>query len=290
MAQRSLGRGLGSLIPQRQMQSDSSISERNSGAETGERVQEIQINLIQPNPHQPREDFNREKLEDLINSIKQHGIIQPLIVLKHEQGYQLIAGERRYRSAKILGLKTVPAIVRSASEQEKLELAIVENIQRQNLNPIERAYGYQRLLEEFNLTQEQVAKRMGQHRAVVANSLRLLTLPPEIQKALKEGDITEGHAKVLLSITSEPERLRVCKEIIKDKLSVRAVENQARKVSVRRHVRKVNKDPNMAAREEALQESLGTKVTITRKGQQGTINIHFYSAEEFKAIINKITS
>lgn len=281
-----LGRGLGSLIPTKKIKP---ASGENGPTKSDEGVYELAVDAIKPNPHQPRQNFDHTALESLINSIKVHGIIQPLIVLQLGDGYQLIAGERRLRAAKILGLKKVPALIRTATEQEKLELAIVENVQRQNLNPIEKADGYRCLMEEFDLTQEEVAKKVGQSRAVVANGLRLLTLPAEMQKALQEERITEGHAKVILSVASPEERQRLFKQILKDSMSVRRAESEARQVTVRRHTRRVSKDPNIQEKEELLQSALSTKVEIKKHGQQGTISIHFYSAEEFKGIIDKIT-
>lgn len=288
MSKSTLGRGLNSLIPSKKIRTD--LEEEVISAGSGEQIQEIAIDKIEPNPHQPRQNFDRASLEDLINSMKVHGIIQPLVALRTEKGYQLITGERRLRAAKILDLKKVPVVIRSASEQEKLELALVENVQRQNLNPIERAHGYRQLIDEFGLKQEEAGRKVGQSRAAVANTLRLLTLPKVIQKALQEGKITEGHAKVLLSVESEDEREKIFRQILKDSLSVRVTEIQARKVTVRKHKRRVSQDPNILEKEELLQESLGTRVEINKKGHQGTINIHFYSGEELQEIIKKITA
>ncbi|MDD5040711.1 MAG: ParB/RepB/Spo0J family partition protein [Patescibacteria group bacterium] len=288
MVKSTLGRGLGSLIPQKLPSSGSSIQQ--SSEVSGDSVLHIPIGAIQPNPQQPRQHFDRPSLEDLIGSIKEHGIIQPLIVIKLKDGYELIAGERRLRAAKMLGLTTVPAIVRSASEQEKLELALVENVQRQNLNPIEKAYGYERLMEEFTLTQEAVAKKVGQNRATVANTLRLLTLSPEIQRAIAEGGLTEGHAKALLAIKDAGDRDRLFKSIIAGGLTVRDTEDKAHAGGARRRSRRGQKDPNLRQHEQDLEEALGTRVELRRQGQRGTITVHFYSAEELGAIIRKIVS
>ncbi|MFH1207089.1 MAG: ParB/RepB/Spo0J family partition protein [Patescibacteria group bacterium] len=278
-----LGRGLNSLIPprngDRKATTESAISPG---------THDLPIHEIQPNPHQPRKNFDRSALEDLMNSIKIHGIIQPLVVIRARGGYQLIAGERRLRASKLLGLKKVPAVIRSATEQEKLELAIVENVQRQSLNPIERAHGFQRLIDEFNLTQDEVGKKVGQNRVTVTNSLRLLTLPGDMQQALAEGKLTEGHAKALLGVETAAARECLFQEILKSGLSVRVAESQARRVSVRQHSRR-SKDPNILEKEDALQAALGTKVEIRRKGKRGTITVHYYSAEEFQAIVRKIT-
>ncbi len=289
MTKSTLGRGLSSLIPPSREAGESAGS--STVHATGERVKKVSTNDIKPNPRQPRTDFDRGSLEELIESIKVHGIIQPLIVQQNKEGYQLIAGERRLRAAKVAGMSSVPVVIRSSSDQENLEIALVENVQRQNLNPIERAFGYQMLVDEFNLTQEAVAKKVGQSRAAVANTLRLLSLPKKMQDALSAGKITEGHAKALMSVESESERERLFKDIVQNKLNVRIAEARAKKVSVRKHTRKTSqKDPNMQVKVDALQEALGTRVDIDRKGEQGAITIHFYSNEELQDIIRKITS
>lgn len=283
MASSTLGRGLESLIPGKRGTAASM-----QGAPSGDRIREVPVMSIHPNPHQPREAIAHGTLEELTSSIKEHGIIQPLVVVVEGDGYQLIAGERRLRAAKVLGLKQVPVVIRTATEQQQLELAIVENVQRVNLNPIEKANGYQRLMEEFTLTQEEVAQKVGQSRSAVANALRLLTLPPEMQRALQEEKMTEGHAKVLLGVQSATERTRIFNEIVKNSLSVRRTEAQAKTVSVRRHIRRVSQDPNLAEKENNLQAVLGTKVEIRQKGDQGTVTIHYYSPEELQEIIRTI--
>ena len=287
MTKSTLGRGLNSLIPLSKPAGESGGSVH----ATGERVKKVSVNDIKPNPRQPRTDFDRESLEELIESIKVHGIIQPLIVQQNKNGYQLIAGERRLRASKVVGLPSVPVIIRSATDQENLELALVENVQRKNLNPIEKAFGFQLLVDDFNLTQETVAKKVGQSRAAVANTLRLLSLPKKMQEALSAGKITEGHAKALMSVESDDDRERLFKDIVQNKLNVRIAEARAKKVSVRKHTRKrTHTDPNMQLKVDTLQEALGTRVAIDRKGEQGAITIHFYSNEELQDIIRKITS
>lgn len=288
MVKRSLGRGLGSLIPPKSV--SSSVTQEADSIDSGERILEVSVDQIKTNPHQPRQQFDRESLEGLINSIKVHGIVQPLVVVKIQGGHELIAGERRLRAAKMLGLKRVPVVVRTASEQEKLELALVENVQRQDLNPIEKASGYQLLVDEFNLTQEEVGNKVGQSRAAVANTLRLLSLPATIQNAISEGELTEGHAKVLLSVSSDRDREKLFKEILNTKLSVRATEGKVKKSTVRKHTRRTSKDPNLLEKEEQLQATLGTRVEIVKKGNSGHVMIHFYSGEELQEIINKINS
>jgi len=281
-----LGKGLGSLIPKK---IDQGVLLKDSKALPGdEMVKRIPVAEIKANPHQPRTDFNQEALEDLTNSIKEHGILQPLIVTLSESGYQLIAGERRLRAAHILGLETVPAVVREAEEQQKLELALVENLQRKNLNPIEEAVAFQRLIDEFNLTQDEVAKKVGKSRTAVTNILRLLTLPTDIQKALINEKINYSIARVLVGLPPE-QRLPFFNKILKEDLTVRAVEGEAKKVAVKRHFRQVKKDPNLSAQEEELQQALGTKVAIKKSGSGGQIVIEFYSEEELSGLIGKIT-
>ncbi|OGY43272.1 MAG: hypothetical protein A2729_02440 [Candidatus Buchananbacteria bacterium RIFCSPHIGHO2_01_FULL_39_14] len=280
-----LGKGLSSLIPpkidKKILAADSAVSE------SEERIYQLAVQKIKPNPHQPRTDFDYQSLEDLTNSIKEHGILQPLIVTSTDNFYQVIAGERRLRAAQILGLKTVPAIIREVKEQEKLELALVENLQRKNLNSIEEAVAFQRLIDEFNLTQEEVAKRVGKSRAVITNTLRLLSLPTEIQKALIEGKINYSTARVITGLPPQ-QRLKFFQQVLKGDLTVRAAEGQAKKVSVKRHFRRT-KDPNLSALEEKLQATLGTKVVIKKTGQTGTIVIEFYSPEELENLIGKLT-
>jgi len=280
-----LGRGLSALIPNKikpeVLPEDSALRPKE------EKVLQIAVNEIKTNPQQPRADFSHESLEDLINSIKEHGILQPLIVTQTVAGYQLIVGERRLRAAKILEQATVPAIVREAQEQQQLELALVENLQRKDLNPIEEAVAYQRLIDEFSLTQEAVAKRVGKNRAVVANILRLLYLPTEIQKALIEGKINYSTARVIVGLPAE-QRLDFFAKVLKNDLTVRAVEGQAKKIAVRKHFRQAQ-DPQIKAWEEALERSLQTKVVIKKSGATGQIIIEFYSAEELAELLKKLT-
>ncbi len=281
-----LGRGLSSLIPPK---IDKKIFSKDSGVLADEEmVIQVPIVKIKSNPLQPRSDFDHEGLEELTNSIKEHGILQPLILTEEGDGYQVVAGERRLRAAKILEFKTIPAIIRDIKEQQKLELALVENIQRKDLNPIEEAVAFQRLIDEFSLTQEAVAKRLGKSRSAVTNTLRLLTLPSEIQKAVITGKINYSTARVIVGLPVL-ERLKFFQKVLKQDLTVRAVEGQARKVAVKRHFRRV-KDPNLAALEEKLQAALGTKVSVKKSGETGSIVIEFYSAEELEEIIAKITT
>ncbi len=278
-----LGRGLNSLIPSKKVIQAFSEAEAPQGA----RLIDVPVKNIRPNPQQPREDFGYQDLEDLINSIKEHGILQPLIVTKIDgENYELIAGERRYRAAKFLNLRTVPAVVRTVKDQEKLELALVENIQRKNLNPIEEARAFSRLMQEFNLTQEKVAERIGKSRPTVANTLRLLSLPDEIQQALRSGKIKESHARTLLGLSDKRVQLKYFSKILKNEMTVRDAETVVRRAKGYRQS-KIN--PALAAKEELLRGVFGTKVEIKKRGTKGQIIIHFYSDEEYSDIIKKIS-
>jgi len=280
-----LGKGLGSLIPVKTIKD---VLPADSKVAVGDEViRQAPIEKIKPNPHQPRHDFSHEGLEELINSIKEHGILQPLIVTQIDGGYQLIAGERRFRSAQIIGLKTVPVIIRNVKDQQQLELALVENIQRRDLNSVEEAVAYQRLIDEFSLTQDEVAKKVGKSRTVITNILRLLTLPTEIQKALISEKINYSTARIIVGLPPE-KRLIFFQKVLSQDLTVRAVEGEAKKVSVKRHLRKI-KDPNLAAQEDELQQALGTKVLIKKSGQGGQIIVEFYSEEELSGLVKKIT-
>ncbi|NUM25705.1 MAG: ParB/RepB/Spo0J family partition protein [Candidatus Buchananbacteria bacterium] len=279
-----LGKGLSSLIPPK---IDRTIMPSGSEVLPGEEtVVQMPIEKVKANPMQPRSNFDHEGLEDLTNSIREHGILQPLILTHGDNGtYQVIAGERRLRASQILGLKTVPSIVRDIKEQQKLELALVENLQRRDLNPIEEAVAYQRLIDEFSLTQEEVGKRVGKSRSVITNALRLLTLPSEIQKALINNKINYSTARVIVGLPPQ-ERLKFFQKVLQQDLTVRAVENQARQVTVKRQAHKT-KDPNIATLEERIESLLGTKVTIKKSGDGGQIIIDYYSPEELEGLIEK---
>lgn len=286
-----LGRGLGSLIPNKKV-IDSAVSEEYKPLliDDTKQVVEVPLDRIDVNPHQPRQVFNHADLEDLINSIRDYGIIQPLIVTKQDNRYELIAGERRLRAAKILELKTVPCLVRQADEQQKLELALIENIQRANLNPIEEAIAYQRLADQFNLNQEQVADRVGKSRSVIANTIRLLDLPEEVQKALIDKKITEGHARVIAGIDDPQEQLTFLAKILEYNFTVRDAEKESRKLQpVTRKAHRPAFDPVMESLKDRLRANLSTKVEIKKKSGKGQIIINFYSEEEFNDIVNKIS-
>lgn len=304
--QYGLGRGLSSLIPQNKTNtvtprnpvidtdSESFLSTKkalDSIADTKEgRVIDVDIDKINPNPHQPRHVFVEEKLRELSDSIREKGILQPLIVTEKDGKYELIAGERRLRAAKLAELKKVPVLVRKYEDLDKLEWAIIENIQRHDLNPLEEARAYRKLTQDFSLSQEEVAKKMGKSRSGVANTLRLLSLPIEIQKALEEERITEGHAKALLSVDNPEKQRALFEMILKNNLTVRQTEEQSRIVGTTPHSyrRSFNQDPQLKAVEDELREVLGTKVSVTRQGPGAKVVIECYSKDDLVAMLNKM--
>jgi len=273
-----LGRGLDALIPRNQPS-----------------VEEVDIDLIAPNPQQPRSVFDAESLSELADSIREHGVIQPLIVSRPgtpgAAPYQLIAGERRLLASRQAGLAKVPVIVKEASPQSLLELALVENLQREDLGPLEEAGAFKRLADEFKLTQEQIAGRVGRSRSAVANSLRLLTLSEEIQASLARGEISAGHARALLGIEDADERRSAWRRIVEGRLTVRDAEALARGGG-RPRSRKVapkRRSADLEALEERLRASLGTKVDLTRGRRGGRLVIHYYSDEELDSIIERLS-
>jgi ParB family chromosome partitioning protein len=270
-----LGRGLDALIPNLQPS-----------------VDEVDIDLIAPNPLQPRTVFDPEGISELSESIREHGIIQPLIVSRSDAGraYQLIAGERRLLAARQAGLTRVPVIVKEASPQALLELALVENLQRQDLGALEEAAAFRRLVDEFALTQEAVAVRVGRSRSSVANSLRLLTLPDEIQASLARGEITAGHARALLGIDDPTEQRRTWQRIVQGGLTVRDAEALAKQQTPRpRPARTRPRAPDLAALEERLRSSLGTRVDLTQGRKGGRLTVHYYSSEELEALVERLS-
>ncbi len=280
-----LGRGLGSLIPTKLT---SPALPADSGEPKGA-VQRLPLSRLAPNPHQPRATISHDSLEELIASVKEHGILQPLVVTLKGRDYEIIAGERRFQAAKIAGLKTVPVIVRDVNTQQQLELALVENLQRQDLNPIEESLAYHRLAEEFNLTQEQIAQRVGKSRSYVANTLRLRTLSATAQKAIRDGKISEGHAKALLALASEEEQDALLRSILQQGLTVRDAEAAAHRRKPGRSSRPRPQSAELAELAETLQQRLGTRVTIRQSAGRGTISIEFYSREELASLIRQLT-
>jgi len=287
----ALGKGLGSLIPQQKTRSKirKETGVKNSSVKE-EQLWHIPISEIVPNSEQPRKNFSHQELEDLIASIKKHGVLQPITVTEGDDGgYELIAGERRLRASQMAGLATVPAIVRGATGQEKLELALIENIQRQDLDPVEEAFAYRRLMTEFGLTQQEVSEQVGKSRSAVANMIRLLDLPEPIQKALVDKKITVGKARALLSLKSESDQLNMFQSMIGEKVTVRDVESAVAARGQKSRKGSVRRDPNILAQEKLIEERLGTKVRISKKGERGTIVIDFYSKEELDRLLGELT-
>lgn len=270
----------------------------------GEAVFWIELEKIEPNPFQPRREFNEEALQGLAHSIREHGVLQPILVTKREietptglaVRYQLIAGERRWRAAKLAGLSQIPAIIRRGvpDDRVRLELAIIENVQREDLNAIERARAYKQLIDEFHLVQREIAVRIGKSREAVANVLRLLSLPAEVQTALNTGAITEGHARAILIAGDDPlKQLQVYRDIVSDQMSVRAAESHARHVggktlTPRKRPSHSVQDPELRDWQNRLQEQLGTKVQLQRTGERGKIVVEFFSEEELRGILAKM--
>ena len=283
----SLNKGLEALLGDVAESKNSEKPQKNVKKETKEKSSEILLSQIRANQYQPRTSFDQKKLEELAESIKKHGVIQPVLVRKDGKGFELVAGERRFRAAKLAKLKKIPVVVSNISDVQSLEIAILENIQREDLNPLEVAKGYQRLKDEFGYTQEAVAKSVGKPRSSVANSLRLLTLSPKIQDEIDKGAISEGHAKVLLSVdVIKAEQLLM--RIISENLSVRDLEKQITESSPQTS-KKEKKSRDELNLESALSSRIGSKVTIEDKDGKGKMVIKYYSYEELDGIIEKIS-
>ncbi len=272
MSTQRLGRGLRALIPE--------LEEPVKGD-----IEEISLDLIEPNPFQPREYFDPEKLEELARSIAEFGLLEPVIVREHGEGYQLVAGERRVRAARLAGLEGVPALLRRFDDLDMMKVALIENLQRENLNPIEEAEGYQRLMDEFGFTQNQVAEAVGRKRPSVANALRLLNLGSEERKMVQEGHLSMGHAKVLLGVSNIKKRTQLAHRVVKEDLSVRQLEESLKKPkSVPRGTYKM-KSPELVDLEEDLQRKFGTKVSVSYTKGAGKISIEYYSDEELERLL-----
>lgn len=314
MSKEILGRGLSSLIPQKNNQNPQSPQNsgdplRSQGMRSAfgepmakESVFYVETDKVEPNPQQPRREFDPEALSDLAESIRRHGIIQPLVVTKQEHqtprgqevSYELVAGERRLKAARIAGLKHVPVVIRIAQEQQKLEVALVENLQRDNLSPLEEARAFRKLMDTFGLSQQEVAVRVGKSRPAVANTMRLLDLPQEIQQGLAQGKITEGHARALLGLKDPVQQLSLYAEAVEKNLSVREVEDTVRLEAVRQGTRKAREtaptDPEIREFQSRIAGALGTKVKMKGKPDRGKIIVEFYSREELQNIMEKMGS
>ncbi len=287
----ALGKGLDSLIPAQSKKMRRSIrKETTTPSNDADRIWHIPLTDITPNPDQPRKEFSHGEMEQLVASIKKHGIMQPITVTeKDDGGYEIIAGERRFRASTIAEIPTIPAIVRSATDQEKLELGLIENIQRQDLNPIEEAFAYKRLSDEFGLTQQNISDQIGKSRSFIANIIRLLDLPEQIQKGLIDSKISVGKARALLSLKDEKEQLKMYTSMIGEGITVRDVEQavagkgpSSRKGSVRR-------DPKLTSVEKLMEDRLGAKVQITGRGEKGSVHIYYHSKDELKRLIDELT-
>lgn len=277
MSERGLGRGLGALIPR---------------TTTG--LREVPVEAIKPNPWQPRTHFDAQELEELAQSIREHGVLQPVLVSQQPDGsFQLITGERRWRAVQLAGMPTVPAMVKEATPQASLELALVENIQRRDLNPLEEAHAFRQLLDEHGLTQEQLGQRIGKSRVSITNTLRLLHLPDAVREALANGSIAEGHARAILMANDEAQRLRVLERVLADHLSVRETEALARRMNAAptHQTAEAQADPDVERLEDAFRQALGTRVRLVRGRRGGRLVISFFSDEElqglYEAIVNR---
>jgi ParB family transcriptional regulator, chromosome partitioning protein len=273
---RGLGKGLNALITSNLI-------------EEGESVTEIAVGDIRPNPYQPRKEFEPTAIEELAQSIKEHGIIQPLIVRKSIKGFELVAGERRLRAAKAVGLKKVPAVVKAYSDQQLMEIALIENLQREDLNPLEEAEAYEKLIAHHLYTQEQLAQKIGKSRPHVANMLRLLQLPKKIREMVSVSALSMGHARALLSVEKESVQLQLANDVVNKGLSVRQLEELVKQLNVSRETKKKKppkKEPQLMELEERLRSRLGTSVKIKKGTKRGKIEIDFYSQEDLQRILD----
>lgn len=280
MAKTGLGKGLSALIP------SMSVSEE-------EGVVEIEVDAIRPNPHQPRQEFAVEKLNELAASLQEHGVVQPIVVRKIADEYELVVGERRWRASKLLGWKKIPAVVKEYTDQQIMEIALVENLQREDLNPIEEALAYQRLITEFAYTQEEVARKVSKSRPFVANMVRILSLPEEILELVARGKLTVGHARPLLALSGRKQQLAVAAEIISDELTVRDVEALVRELSgqkkqVRSSRKKTSRvlSPEIESLEARLREKYATKVSIKPGKKAGKIEIEYYDLADLNRLLD----
>ncbi len=278
MERKALGRGISALIPDKEI-------------EGHEKIVYVQSDLIKPNPFQPREDFDSQSLEELTQSIKEKGVIQPILVRRRGDTYELIAGERRLRACKSLHIKEIPVIVKDVDDRNSLEISLIENIQRQELNPIEEARAYQYLIEKFQVTQEKISDVLGKARATITNTLRILKLPLEIQEELKKGRLSFAHGRALLEVADLNQQRRLAQEVISKGLSVRELENIIKSHRPRQAKRKMmpsQREPYLAVMEEELQHVLATKVRISKRKKRGHISIEFYSQEDLERIVSRI--
>ena len=295
-----LGRGLDALFADAVPVIDTTDTEeskktpkkQNIKTTVGDEVQYIKLHDIMPNLHQPRQNFQEDKIEELTASIKEHGIIQPIVVRKCENGYEIVAGERRWRAARKAELAQVPCLVRELTDEQNMLFAIIENMQREDLNPIEEAEGLQRMMQTFGMTQEQVSKSVGKSRPYIANALRLLKLPEDIVAQIAQGNLSAAHGRTLAGVEDDAVKEKLCERILKKSLSVRETEqlvNHLTKGQKRKPAQKI-KNPNEARVEEELKEVLGTRVNIHQTGKKGKIEIEFFGADELERLIELLKS
>ncbi len=275
---KGLGKGLEAFFPDRVIEDD--------------RVEQIAISKLRPNPYQPRKTFSEEAIDELAESIGKHGVLQPIIVRKTIKGYEIVVGERRMRAAKKAGLKEIPAVVREFSDNEMMELALIENLQREDLNPIEEARAYEKLIEHFSITQDELAKRIGKSRPHIANHLRLLQLPKLVQQFIADGKLSMGHGRALLGLKDKQKMSALLEKILKEKLSVRDVEALVQRMNENVSRETKRKPPSLSPflkmKQKELEERLGTSVTIKRGKRKGKIEIEFFSEEDLERIIELI--
>lgn len=306
MAKKGLGKGLGAIFGEDVVKENKEETEKKAKAEAKAaeemdekgRILMLKLDLVQPNKEQPRKTFDEEKINELAESIKNYGVLQPLLVQKNDSFYEIIAGERRWRAAKAAGLKEVPAVLKEYSKQEAMEISLIENVQRADLNPIEEALGYRQLIDEFGLTQEEIAVRVAKSRTVITNTMRLLKLDEQIQNMLVQGVITSGHARALLSLEDTQMQLKAAKEILDKKLSVRETERLVKRLQKEASGEKKEekkKDETLALiyqdLEDRMKSVMGTKVSIHNKDKnKGRIEIEYYSEAELERIVEMIES
>ena len=276
MANRGLGKGINALFPSQKQD---------------ETVKEIPIKELRPNPYQPRKVFNADAIEELSASIKTFGVLQPLIVRQSIKGFEIVVGERRYRASLEAGLKTVPAVVKELTDRKMMEIALIENLQRENLNPIEEAIAYQKLMKETDVTQEELSSRLGKSRSHLANFLRLLQLPDEVQEYISEGKLTMGHGRAILGLKKKEARKALADRVLNEKLNVRQLEQLITQLnqSVSRETKRGDKpDPFLKAKENSLRERFGTSVSIKKTKKKGKIEIEFFSEEDLNRILEEL--
>lgn len=288
-----LGRGLEALIADAAPIENVGEAKEQSGEheDSTDRVRYIKTFDIMPNANQPRKTFDEEKIQDLANSILEHGVIQPIVLRKKDKGYEIVAGERRWRAAIKAGLSEVPCLIRELDDEQNMLLAIIENMQREDLNPIEEAEGLNQMIVTYGMTQEQVSKSVGKSRPYITNSLRLLKLPEYVLELISEGKISAAHGRTVITVEDDEVRKRICEQIVKEGLSVRETERLVDESGKpKRKPAKRIKNPNVSRVEEELKEVLGTKININQKGSKGKIEIEFFSKEELERLIDMLKS